>query len=250
MTAFAETLKPAPEAAPEPVVSAAVESVSEPVPPTETKGVVEEKTEEKPKSKEEEGQLAAMIAERKKRQQAEAEREYFKGLAEGRAKQAESVKTGPTPEELENEYLLDPRGVTQKLIEERISNAIFEDRMARSLVAMRREVKDYDQLIEKYGHIVPDPIFEKQIRQHPEPARFVYETLKNQEKLASVNGDPAEYEKKIRAEIEAKVRKELALQEAGNTPTTPIGISASGSNTATSIPSLEGLFASRRNKKR
>jgi len=173
---------------------------------------------------------AAMLDERQKRQKLEQDAAYWKGRAEAAAKppQEDEAAKKQRAQELENRFLTDPVGFTQSRIQEAISQAVLQDRWARSVFSVDREHQDWAAKRDAFLKLAADdPSLEVRANNHPDPARFAYEFVKRHESSA-VSVDLESERKKIREEERAAARKELALSDAGSIPPTLAGANGSG----------------------
>jgi hypothetical protein len=146
----------------------------------------------------EEWTKAAVIDERRKRQDAE------RRLAELEKKLQEPAKK---PDLFE-----DPEGVLSQHRQE-VGQQLLETRIDLSEELMREQHPDYDELKEEFVQLATEnPFYADQLAKAKNPAKFAYETAKKARQAASL-GDVdkmrAELESKIRGELEQKIRKEL-----------------------------------------
>jgi hypothetical protein len=231
-------------AAPPPAPVPAPESKAEPSVAAEP--VVEApKVAESNEPKEVSAYKAAMLDERQKRQKLEQDAAYWKGRAEAAAKppQEDEAAKKQKAQDLENRFLTDPVGFTETRIQEAISNAVLQDRWARSVFSVEREHQDWPA--KRAGFLklaADDPTLEGRANNHPDPARFAYEYMKRHE-AAAVSVDLEAERKKIRDEERAAARKELALSDAGSIPPTLAGASGSGGGgSVAKDPDVSDLF--------
>lgn len=139
-----------------------------------------------------EGMKQAYLAERRKRQEVEAE------LA--RKSQEEKPFLG---EEYEQRFT-----ETESKFEQRLLN----QKLDLSEAFAREKYADFDDKLAVFADMVKDnPDLYRQMVQQINPADFAYKTAVNQQKLKDM-GDPSEYEKKLRAQIEAEVKAKYEKQ--------------------------------------
>jgi len=147
------------------------------------------------------GLKAGIAAERKKRQALEQQRaELEKRLAELDKREA------PDPVD-------DPEG-----FEAHQKQIVYEARANASREFAKDAYSDYEEKEAEFMGMVTDeqgnitnPALVAQMRDHPNPAKFVYDYIREQEQIAQFR-DPekrAAYEAKIREEQAAKLREEL-----------------------------------------
>jgi hypothetical protein len=207
---------PAPETQPEAPAKAAAEA-----PTTEPKKTEESKDDPKTKA-----YWAALADEREKRRRATEETAYWRGRAEAGSKPKEEDKT--EQQNRENEFLTNPVGFTESMIQQRLAEAVTQDRWARSIYSVEREHKDWTDKRDKFlGMAKEDPTLEARAMNHPDPARYAYEYVKQRETMAAPE-DLVSLKAKIRAEVEADLKKERALAEAGAIPQTLASASGTG----------------------
>jgi hypothetical protein len=174
---------------------------------------------------------------------AREEAAYWRGVAEAAARNGQSA-TPKTPDlteeqlkELEDRFLVDPRGETQKIIGEVLGAELKRFTQQQSVSRMMTEVDDYDTVHQKVNERYNrDPAFrahiDSQVLNHPDPARVLYQIGKHMDSFTAnpvdKDAERKAMEEKIRAEVEAELKKKFALQEAGNTPPTPATAKGSG----------------------
>ena len=145
--------------------------------------------------------LKAYEAERDKRQAAEQRLREFEARARDNT---QSVTTDP---------LEDPQGFSaqvQETIEQRVALAKFELHEE----AMREKHADYDEVQAEFLEMAQaNPALMAEARQARNVPKFAYETVQKARELAEIK-DVDAYKSKLRQELEAQIRAELA-QDAG-----------------------------------
>lgn len=148
---------------------------AEPTPGTESEES-EEKAEDEDKSKEDKSPREAAAeaqarSERQKRQQLQRELNDLRREIDG----IKNPKKTPDP-------LEDAEGFSQS-VEEKIQQARVQDRISMSQELMRERYEDYDDAEAEFIDLVnTDPSLREAMVNHPMPAKFVYETVKNRSK--------------------------------------------------------------------
>ena len=146
--------------------------------------------------------IAALLDEREKRQ---AAIKHAKEL-EARLSELQKGEARPVPDVFEN-----PDAFVSHF-QQQMQNEAWNTRVTMSQDMMRILHDDYDEAEAKFlamGETMPE--LAAQLRQAPNPAKFVYESVKKAEKLEQMQ-NVDEWEAKKTAEIEAKVRQELEAQ--------------------------------------
>jgi len=259
MSAFIESLKPADEPAAtapaatadtaSPAATPAAPEGGTPPPAGEAK-----KGEGKAKSPTG-GLMGALKSERQKRQEAEQQLQYYRGLAEARGGADQPETKGPTDDELDNEILLTPHRGVMSRIERATREAAANLRFQTSDATMRLVKPDYAEKLDKFNELLQQESPEAKARiveylsNRPFPAQDVYDYVT---KLGQQPMDEPSLRKKIEAEVEERLRKELALKEAGEITPTPAGKPGSGAAPAPAdeIPTVDQLFEERRRPRR
>lgn len=191
----------------------------------------------------------ALIEERKKRQ------EYERLLAETNGKlqafqqfaqqrQAPQDQARPDPEA---EFYKNPTQFVGSTVQEQVDRV----RLDLSQQMMRSAHADYDEKANAFVEAAQqNPSLVMQLRSHPNPAQFAYDTGKV---ITATRGAKswdeavANIRKDLRAEIEAEIRKERALtaaEQASTSSATAPGRSASQVQAAGDVP-LRELFPAR-----
>ena len=181
--------------------------------------------------------------EREKRRKATEEAAYWRGRAEAQAQPDDAKKA---QKDREDAFLTDPVNFTEQMIQQRLEAAVLQDRWARSIDAVESEHKDWAEKRDKFLKMAAeDPTLEARVNAHPNPARYAYEFVRQHEAVGAPLDVEAE-KKRIRAEVEADVRKEMALSAAGSTPPTLAGATgAGGSGSAGQVPDVNDLFVNK-----
>lgn len=142
--------------------------------------------------------IAAIVAERKKRQQAEARLKEYEDRNQAEPKKAPDV-------------FEDQEGFTRH-IQEQVSQAVWQARVDTTQELMRERHEDYDakeakflEMASENPGLLQDPAFQRN------PAKYAYETVSKAEKFEQMQ-NVDQYEAKLRAELETKLRKELEAE--------------------------------------
>jgi hypothetical protein len=213
---------------------------AEPEPEPEAEPV-EAKEEEAPAAPEPEPQenwtKAAVLDERRKRQALQAELEQLKNQ-----------------EPAEVPDIFTDQNAYTDYINQSVSDQVFRARVEMSQEFMRMQDSKYDDKeTQFYEMATQNPLLVEQVKAHPMPARFVVDTVNKANELRKLENID-EYKAKLRAEMEADIRKELgaemeskAKQSERLSSITPSLANARSSN-ASDKPidqSLEELFGGR-----
>lgn len=185
------------EEAPEEIVETDVVETPDPVAETvETPVVPAPEVPTTPEPKEEHVPLAALKAERAKRQEYEA-----------RLRQYEQQAQAPLPSFNES-----PEGYVQSLLHQHEQHVT--QRMLGALEAQAREVyPDYDEVFQIVQESAENnPVLTQQIMQAPNPAMAAYKLGKQLREMKAM-ADPDAYRAKIEAEVRAKVDAEYRAKE-------------------------------------
>lgn len=184
-----------------------------------------------PEPREEHVPLAALKAEREKRQRYEAE------LAELRRMQQEQ-QFDPSV------FYQDPSAI-QQYVDHRLSSELAKTRVgiSRSMVAAAHP--DYEQMEELFVQAaMQNPALRDEMLRAENPAMYAYQTAKSMQLVREAQ--TGDLEKRIRAEVEAKLRAEMSAR---STPSVPPDLSNSRSAPASEgVPddSLESILKSRK----
>ena len=139
-----------------------------------------------------EGLKQAMIAERRKRQELEA--------------------TLAAKQEEEKPYLGEEYEARFKDTESKFQNALIQQKLDLSESFAREKYADWDDKLVVFADMIKEnPALYQQMIQQANPAEFAYKTANNQQKLKEM-GDPSEYEKNLRAKIEAEMKAKYEKQ--------------------------------------
>lgn len=142
---------------------------------------------------------AAYLAEKEKRQRAE---QAANELAAKLAKQ----------EEEEKPYLGEEYEARFKDTESKFQNALIQQKLDLSESFAREKYADWDDKLVVFADMIKEnPALYQQMIQQANPAEFAYKTANNQQKLKEM-GDPSEYEKNLRAKIEAELKQKYEKQ--------------------------------------
>ncbi len=169
----------------------------------ETKEETTESVDESPSDSDKTVPLAGLLDERDKRQQAERDRDELKAqLAE---REAETEKRPSVFDDEEKAFsTIEERQAAERL------NDKFE--LSRDFMGMIKD--DYlDREAEFMTLAKEDTTLQKQLREHPNPARFAYETAVRHAELKEMENLPETKEKlqaEWREELKEELRKELS----------------------------------------
>lgn len=222
----------------EPVVEETPTAEPEPEPEAEPVEAKEEEATAAPEPEPEENWTkAAVLDERRKRQALQAELEQLK-----------NQKPAEVPD-----IFTDQNAYTD-YINQSVSDQVFRARVEMSQEFMRMQDSKYDDKeTQFYEMATQNPLLVEQVKAHPMPARFVVDTVNKANELRKLENID-EYKAKLRAEMEADIRKELgaemeskAKQSEQLSSITPSLANARSSN-ASDKPidqSLEELFGGR-----
>ena len=212
---------------------------AEPEPVATQEEVKEEEAPAAPEAKPEEENWTktAVLDERRKRQALQAELDQLK-----------SQKPAEVPD-----IFTDQNAYTD-YINQSVSDQVFKARVEMSQEFMRMQDSNYDDKeTQFYEMATQNPLLVEQVKAHPMPARFVVDTVNKANELRKLENID-EYKAKLRAEMEADIRKELgaemeskAKQSEQLSSITPSLANARSSN-ASDKPidqSLEELFGGR-----
>lgn len=159
-----------------------------------------------PEPKEEKVPLAAVMAEREKRQKYEKENEELR-------KQLEQAKAKPEPKELP-EFFANPEGYVHAVVNSAEERA--RDRMYAALEEAEREAHtDFEEHFEAaLAEAQKNPVLAKQILESKNPARAAYQLGKRMKATEALTADPAKYEADLRAKLRAEWEAEQANSKA------------------------------------
>lgn len=188
-----------PEVAPQEEAPTA-EAETEPVEEVEAKQEEAPAASEEPEA-EESWTKAAVLDERRKRQERDVEIEKLQSQLRDLQAPKEKVET---PDIFENQeaYTQHLTGMMQQ--------AMLNERVSMSQEFMRMQDPDYDLKESQFIDMAKEnPILSEQLKSHAMPAKFVVDTVNKANQLRDMENID-EYKAKIRAEIEAEMRAELA----------------------------------------
>jgi len=173
---------------------------------------------EKPAAKPEEGLQAALLAERRKRQELEQ-------------------RLAAKPEEPKADFWEDPEARLAQT-EQKFQQQLINQKLDMSEAFARDKYADFgDKIVIFEAMVQENPALYQQMLAQANPADFAYRTATNQQKLQEM-GDPTAYEQKLRekitAEIEAKYATKGAAehQKRAELPGTLATVSGAGGATA------------------
>lgn len=214
----------APTAEPEPVSETQQEEVTEEEAPAAPE----------PQPEVENWTKTAVLDERRKRQALQAELDQLR-----------NQKPVEVPD------IFTDQGAYTDYINQSVSDQVFRARVEMSQEFMRMQDSNYDSKESQfYEMAIQNPLLVDQVKAHPMPARFVVDTVNKANELRKLENID-EYKAKLRAEVEADIRKELgaemeskAKQSEQLTSITPSLANARSSNTQEQHieQSLEEIF--------
>lgn len=179
--------------------------------------------------------LAALKAEREKRQQYERELQAYR-------QQPQQQQVAPNFYEAPEEYVAQ---IEQRAVQ-RMNAALEAD--------LRENNPDYDEVMDELkAYAQENPAVLHQIFSSPNPPRAAYKLGKQVRELAAMK-DPDQYRKGIEAEVRAKVEAEYAAKESARVAAAaaiPPDLSAARSardQEVTEDDSLDSILASRKKK--
>ena len=162
------------------------------------------------------GLKAALTAERRKRQEAE--------------QRAQAQQFDP------QRFYQDPQEIANYVSQQQLATAI---NMSREFA--REQYADYEEMEALFEEEAQrNPALIAELRQHPAPALFAYKTAKSLKTMREAQD--GSLEARLRAEIEQKVRAELAAQQRPPVPTDLSGARSAPSQTAVPDESLEAIL--------
>lgn len=153
----------------------------------------------------------ALEDERRKRQDLEKRIEELsrQTTAQPQPQQQSPQQEQPRPQRRQRpDPWTDPEGAAEHDRQE-FFGAIFETRVIMSEELIRSAKTDYDEMKEIFiAEARQQPALEQQLKSHPLPAKFAYETGKRLKLMREIGDDPEAY----RARVEEEVRAKLAPQ--------------------------------------
>jgi hypothetical protein len=176
---------------------------------------------------------------------------YWRGVAEaarggngGAAQQPQTLSEEEIKRQ-EEEFLADPHGYVNRMVEEKLNTGLGQYRLNQSVAAMQREAPDFDVMAVKFRELAnKNPSLWSQADADVDPARWAYNYAKQQDELSKHGGDPSKLKeslkKELLPELEAEIRQKIALEQAGETPPTPATAGGSG-GTAPAKPTETNL---------
>lgn len=151
---------------------------------------------------------AAVIDERRKRQQEQAENERLRRELEA----AKSQK----PQEERPDVFEDPDGAF-KHFENQLNSRLVEDRVLMSQEMMRMTKDDYDEMETIFVDLQQkDPNLTQKLIGHAMPAKFIYETAKQHqqyEEMKDIDSYKAKIKEELRQELLAEQKPEAPKRE-------------------------------------
>lgn len=162
----------------------------------------------------------ALLGERRRRQEAERERDEL------RAQFAQFQRQPQQPQEMPD-FWENPNAVISNQVDQAVSQALqrwqvqqLQEKADMAEAAARAKYQDYDDAFAKFREqIEVNPSLIQQMRQASDPAEFVYQRGKQAIDMA----DPDTYRAKIEAEVRAKLEAEM-LARPQSLPQTTAGL--------------------------
>lgn len=141
----------------------------------------------------EEGRVAAIKAEREKRQRVEAElaelRRQVAGMQRPAAPQPPASQAPPP------QFWDDPEGYIANLKAEmgkQVQREVLETKLAVSESGARSRYADYQQMEDVFAQLCDrEPALQAKLAQHPDPAEFAYQTARHVVQIQRMREDPA-----------------------------------------------------------
>lgn len=122
----------------------------------------------------------------------------------------EAQRQQPTPEDKKG-FWDDPEGAIAT-VEQRVEQRMLQERLNISEMYARERHADYQEKLDAFADMVREnPALYHQMMQQANPAEFAYKTASSTLKLKEM-GDPQEYERKLRENIEAELRAKIAAE--------------------------------------
>jgi hypothetical protein len=145
--------------------------------------------------------IAALKAEREKRQRAEAERQRLEA-------ELAALRQQPATQQQSPDFYADPEGYVGQVMSK--VEAQFNQRLYAVLDAEAREAfADYDEVMEELvPKVQANPALKQQIFNSPNPAKAAYQLAKQLKTIESMQ-DPVAYEAQMRARIKAELEAEI-----------------------------------------
>lgn len=165
-----------------------------------------------------EGQLAALMAEREKRQAAERERDELRRKVQPPPKAPDLYEA---PEEWKGGVLSE------------VQQTVLNERLNMSEMMIRESKEDAEQAINAFMEVAAvNPGLKQHAMSQAHPYKFIYDQGKRIEAMKEI-GDPVSYKDKIRAELRAEMEAEFKKEPepALNLPTSLAGVRSSGART-------------------
>lgn len=173
--------------------------------------------------------LQALRDERKKRQELELKLARIEGREEARG--ADQAAQEQPPQKSFWDYE-DPNEAVREIA----YTAVMQDRLERSVVKMREQHEDYNEMEVLFAtEMRKNPQLETQMRAHPYPAEFAYNWAKQHQQARQYGTSIDEIRENIRAEerakLEAESKKDTALADADQAPKTQANARGGGGKT-------------------
>jgi hypothetical protein len=183
------------------------------------------------------GLRKALGSEREKRQEYERELAELKGkLSVLERSQSPQTKPEQPAQEADQdaEYWKDPKGYTQRLVE----NTRLQERLDNSEERARKAHPDFEEKVKAFEAAARvNPALIVEMNRHPDPGEFVYgngATLIEVQKYGgTLEGMRAAIAKEEREKLELEYRKKSALTAAEQASTSSAGARSSSANTST-----------------
>lgn len=192
-------------------------------------GEQQEQVTQSPTDKRLDGMQAALVEERKAKQELQRELAYIKGQL-SKDKSTEQPKQNKYPID-EDAYWADPISGSDKVADARVRAALQQEQQKRiqwSASKMRKKHADFDETMQKfYSATQNNPQLDQEALSQYDPVEYAYEWVKEQESRESV-----ESMKKRIEELEAKLSGGAgASSPASKLPKTQAGSRSAGGDT-------------------
>jgi hypothetical protein len=152
--------------------------------------------------------VAALIDERRKRQEASEKLRELESRFEAMQRQIQAKAT-PEPEWTEESIMSDLPGAL-KTVEQRVEKRLRELTYSISESQARKQYADYDEAIAEFAQLAKqNPMLSREIDADGAPAFAAYAIVKRERERREAS-DPKKVEAKVQAEVNRRVEEELA----------------------------------------
>jgi len=202
--------------------------------------------------------LGALKDERRKRQEAESERQelqkqvaFLQGQFQAFQSQQPSHQQDleAKADKIRDDYYTDPVGTVEKIIEERVGKVSadrVQDRINLSEALVKRQYDDYDDVVGVFVDAAKNnPALAVQMRDDVNPALFAYEygkKIRDVSQYSTIDEMREKLRAEVMAELEAKQKSQQSLSAAAGMSKTNAG-ARSSTPTANGLMSADDVFA-------